>query len=300
MCTGSGRSPLLATRPLAALQAPSVLPVGARSYSIPTIKRLWALSGNQCYMPECKVPLAFVEAEHVMGDIAHIRAASPKGCRFDPAMTDVERAAFENLLLMCPTHHRLVDKVSCDQWSADELRKMKAAHEAANHPTSLPDELLGWAARGSLHLLEVAEANELGHEPLDEQTLPSTMSPGITASGGVPGQQVPKVRPVPSDTGAGWSVPAHEQSEGFILDSSVVSRDRLGPDPDPDGEPRVPGPRFGQARFGQSRFGVNDPGSEVPGMPSPEEEAEHAALAAADEEDRLGDELSSKRSRPDG
>jgi len=278
-----------------------VLGVSARGYSIPTIKRLWALSGNQCYMPECKVPLAFVDAEHVMGDIAHICAANPKGCRFDPSMTDSERAAFENLLLMCPTHHRLVDKVSCDQWSVDELRKMKAAHETANHPTSLPEELLGWAARGSLHLLEVAEANDLGHASARRPRQPGPMRPGITASGGVPGRRVQKVQPVPSAPGTGWSVPPHEQSDGFILDSSAVSRDQLGPDPgpDPDGEPPVPGPRFGQARFGQSRFGVNDPGAAVSVMPSPEEAAKHEALAAAAEEDRLGDELSSRRSRPD-
>ena len=286
-----------------------MLGVSARDYSIPTIKRLWALSGNQCYMPECKVPLAFVEAEHVMGDIAHICAANPKGCRFDPSMTDSERAAFENLLLMCPTHHRLVDKVSCDQWSVDELRKMKAAHEAANHPTSLPEELLGWAARGSLHLLDVAEVNDLGQVPARPAMAwrrSGPMRPGITASGGVPGRRVPTAQPVPSDPGTGWSVPPHEQSDGFVLDSSAVSRDQLGPDPDPDpdGAPPVPGPRFGQARFGQarfgqSRFGVNDPGSAVSGMPSPEEEAKHEALAAAAEEDRLGDELSSRRSRPD-
>ena len=41
--------------------------------------------------------------------IAHIRAANKNGPRFDANMTDDERRAFPNLLLLCTYHHASVD-----------------------------------------------------------------------------------------------------------------------------------------------------------------------------------------------
>jgi hypothetical protein len=45
-------------------------------------------------------------------------------------MTDAERDAFENLLLLCPNHHRMVDALDPDAYPVDRLLRMKElAHE---------------------------------------------------------------------------------------------------------------------------------------------------------------------------
>jgi hypothetical protein len=45
----------------------------------------------------------------VIGQIAHIEANSDSGPRPNPRLSDQERNAYPNLILLCPTHHRLVD-----------------------------------------------------------------------------------------------------------------------------------------------------------------------------------------------
>jgi hypothetical protein len=66
------------------------------------------------------------ESGSVVGEICHITASSPNGPRFAPALTEEERDAFANLLLLCPTHHKLVDDdVVC--YTPDLLRDFKQA-----------------------------------------------------------------------------------------------------------------------------------------------------------------------------
>jgi len=40
-------------------------------------------------------------------------------------MTDEERCAFENLILLCPGHHKLVDRLEPEKFSVEVLRAMK-------------------------------------------------------------------------------------------------------------------------------------------------------------------------------
>jgi hypothetical protein len=63
----------------------------------------------------------------VVGDEAHIIARSPDGPRggqLDPAAID----EFDNLILLCKTHHKLVDDQQ-ETFTADFLRTHKRAHE---------------------------------------------------------------------------------------------------------------------------------------------------------------------------
>ncbi len=95
--------------------------------TIATIKRLFAVSGNQCAFPGCSTPL--VVSGTVTGEVCHIRARSPDGPRYDPTQTDEERHAFENLVLMCPVHHRIVD-ADPGTYTVEKLLGIKARHEA--------------------------------------------------------------------------------------------------------------------------------------------------------------------------
>ncbi|MCV7229087.1 HNH endonuclease [Mycolicibacterium komossense] len=74
--------------------------------------RLWSESGGHCQNPECRVDLlSFVKRKHV-GELAHIIPASDDGPRAEDgrALTDAERALPENILLLCPTCHVVIDK----------------------------------------------------------------------------------------------------------------------------------------------------------------------------------------------
>jgi len=84
-----------------------------RKYSVKTIKVLFALSGNQCAEPTCTqaiIKSATTEADDlVVGQIAHIYALSVDGPRGKAGLTETERNSVSNLILLCPTHHVVVD-----------------------------------------------------------------------------------------------------------------------------------------------------------------------------------------------
>ena len=97
--------------------------------SIRDRKILWARSGNICAFPGCTQQLvqAAVDAgEHfVVGEEAHIVAQSPDGPRGIP---DSEADDITNRILLCPTHHRVVDAQPA-AYPAEVLRAFKDAHE---------------------------------------------------------------------------------------------------------------------------------------------------------------------------
>jgi hypothetical protein len=92
-----------------------------------TLRELYLKSGNQCAFPEC-TRVMLNKAGVFVGQMCHIEAAEEEGERFNPAMSDEERAAFPNLMLMCYDHHVITNDV--DTYTVPVLRAMKAAHEA--------------------------------------------------------------------------------------------------------------------------------------------------------------------------
>jgi hypothetical protein len=90
------------------------------------VKRLFALSGNRCAFPKCISPI--VQADVVVGEICHIKAASPGGPRYDPAQSPEERHGYDNLVLLCANHHKVVDD-DTDAYTVTRLLKLKLGHE---------------------------------------------------------------------------------------------------------------------------------------------------------------------------
>ncbi|GAB6434804.1 MULTISPECIES: hypothetical protein [Bacillus] len=99
-----------------------------------TIKRLFALSGNQCAFPNCKNKL--VEGKKVTGKICHIKARSEGGPRYDPDQDTDERRGFDNLILMCPIHHDVIDS-DVESYTVDRLIDIKKNHH--NNPINEDD-----------------------------------------------------------------------------------------------------------------------------------------------------------------
>lgn len=105
-----------------------------KSPSQNTVKRLFALSGNQCAFPSCAERLIGDNGE-ILGEICHIEGANPGGERYNASQTDDERAAFENLILLCQKHHTVTDDTKT--YTVQALRKMKSEHESKPATKSL-------------------------------------------------------------------------------------------------------------------------------------------------------------------
>lgn len=100
---------------------------GARNYTDKTLKRLFALSGNMCAFPGCDRKLVN-QKNALNSNICHIEAATLGGERFNPHMTDSDRADYENLILLCVQHHDETNDV--ERYPVCVLKEMKSRHEA--------------------------------------------------------------------------------------------------------------------------------------------------------------------------
>lgn len=114
-----------------------------------TIKRLYALSGNRCAFPECDTTLVDQASETLTGEICHIRARRPGGPRHDPGMGSDELHAFENLILLCATHHKVIDS-DPESFTAEMIFRMKAEHEGRHKGGSPPGDEVVKALLASL------------------------------------------------------------------------------------------------------------------------------------------------------
>jgi hypothetical protein len=115
---------------------------GRSSPSAQTERELWASCGGFCQRPTCRGTL-FVEVSKngrvAIGEMAHIFCAADSGPRVPPnQMSDREKAAFENLIVLCPNCHTLIDKDESSfpdsllqKWKADHI---KTIHDALMVP----------------------------------------------------------------------------------------------------------------------------------------------------------------------
>ncbi len=94
--------------------------------SITDIKLLFTKSGNRCSFPKCRAPMAL--GDTLVGEVCHIKGARPGSARHDPAQQPVERHSRSNLILLCPTHHTVIDDDD-ESYSVERLIQMKRAHE---------------------------------------------------------------------------------------------------------------------------------------------------------------------------
>lgn len=97
-----------------------------------TIKKLFGLSNCQCAFPNCNQKL--IISSGVIGEICHIEAAETGGPRYNLHSDDEQRRSFDNFLLLCPTHHTVIDTDE-KKYTVEVLRKMKRKHEQNHRKT---------------------------------------------------------------------------------------------------------------------------------------------------------------------
>lgn len=88
--------------------------------------------GGRCSNPLCRRetlgPKATADKAVLVGEAAHICAASPNGPRYNQSMSDAERKSVLNGIWLCATCHTLVDN-DPDCYSEELLKKWKADAE---------------------------------------------------------------------------------------------------------------------------------------------------------------------------
>lgn len=103
-----------------------------RSYTDKDLKILWGAHAI-CAYPGCNerlvLPANALDAQAVIGKICHIVAHSDEGPRADPSFPAERREDPDNLILLCGTHHDMVD-VHPNTYSIADLKRWKREHEA--------------------------------------------------------------------------------------------------------------------------------------------------------------------------
>lgn len=91
--------------------------------------RLYRDSLGSCAIPSCFTELqpSGKGGQHI-AKAAHIVGEKDGSARFDPSVSLGDRNKLENLILMCPTHHDMIDADE-ETWTVERLRSLKAAHE---------------------------------------------------------------------------------------------------------------------------------------------------------------------------
>lgn len=93
---------------------------------------VWARAGGRCHI--CNEPVwkdLHTTKQFNRGKLAHIVGARPNGPRGHPTQSALLAKDPANLLLLCGTHHDLIDnKEHVSTYPVEDLRAMKLAHEA--------------------------------------------------------------------------------------------------------------------------------------------------------------------------
>ena len=100
--------------------------------SVKTRKMLWGRSANRCNFPDCRRELVMdateTDDESIIGEECHKVAREQEGPRGKSTLSPEQRDKYNNLILMCNVHHKIID----DQpgtYTVEILTEMKKSHE---------------------------------------------------------------------------------------------------------------------------------------------------------------------------
>ncbi len=96
------------------------------------IKLLWARAAGRCSFPDCRIELtqdkSLASESFPLGEQAHIVGESDSAPRGKSPLSIDERNSYFNLILLCPTHHVIIDK-SPEDYPVEKLHLIKDQHE---------------------------------------------------------------------------------------------------------------------------------------------------------------------------
>lgn len=210
------------------------------------VKTLFANSRNLCFFTACEEHLTDPTWRQVNGEIAHIKGDHPGSARYDANQSEKDRQGYDNLMLLCPKHHKLIDRLEPDAYPVERLVEIKDKHmlHAAARPWELDDRLLEFARAAVREYVTFSDSTRAARH-LDLPT------------------------PVGRDLKLLWNTEANEETEigtsGAIAPSGEVSmRVITGGDQnqDTDTAPDAPGPSD-ESATGLPQTAVQDPADVV-------------------------------------
>jgi hypothetical protein len=93
---------------------------------------IWGRAGGRCSDSECRRVLIHRPDEaadpSLIGEVCHIKAKASGGPRYDENYPEEFRESYDNLLLMCRIHHKIIDDHP-QIYSVEKLRAIKTDHE---------------------------------------------------------------------------------------------------------------------------------------------------------------------------
>lgn len=98
-----------------------------RNISQVTTKVLWGKSGGKC--AKCKTDIIIERNEtnpYPIAEMAHIAGLNTGSARYD--MMDDERNSVKNIILLCPTCHKIIDR-DPEEYTVSKLKEIKKEHE---------------------------------------------------------------------------------------------------------------------------------------------------------------------------
>src|SRR4051812_11046601 len=94
-------------------------------------KLLWGRSGNRCAFPDCGrelvIEVTLTSVSEAVGEECHIVARRDDGPRGESLLTADERDRYDNLILLCADHHKVVDRDEVN-FTPEKLREMRESH----------------------------------------------------------------------------------------------------------------------------------------------------------------------------
>ncbi|MCE7744260.1 MAG: tetratricopeptide repeat protein [Candidatus Heimdallarchaeota archaeon] len=104
------------------------------------IKILWGRAAGKCSFPDCNKDLVFEEKNKkysIIGHNAHICSPKLDGPRYNPAISQKELNLYENLILLCSEHHKIIDD-NLDLYTVAKLLEIKRNHEMKMSKGQIP------------------------------------------------------------------------------------------------------------------------------------------------------------------
>ena len=116
-----------------------------------TARELFLKSGNLCAFPGCVRLMMNADGDFI-GQVCHIEAAETGGERFNPKMSNEERRAFSNLMLLCYEHHVVTDDEI--EYTVAVMQQMKQDHENrfSDPAKAILSKILDWTLQASFSL----------------------------------------------------------------------------------------------------------------------------------------------------
>jgi len=119
-------------------------------------KKLWGRAGSRCAI--CNRELTRLDRiDSIIGDEAHIRSKREAGPRHEPSYPAEKLDTYENLILLCKIHHKLVDDNEA-KYKTERLVETKDRHER-HVSAALSPKAKGWVS--DVFLYPIANGTEL-------------------------------------------------------------------------------------------------------------------------------------------